>query len=229
MQAASAVVTVEPMPPVALALALAMMNKLSHDLNNAQLSSQSLLELAMLDHPELAPLLDPVHKHLRRPRQVLETSLRALPTRASVRPRVLSAWPARVAAEAAALQVELRLPAILAGPAGLPEDDWTQCLDNLVHNAMDSHELGRRLHHDYAQPPWISVEQNGPSEWHVMDNGPGCQDLQLAARGSPRQGAGHLGLGLAVVAAHLARIGGTLTVAQRGGTGITAVMQWPLI
>ncbi len=221
-------VLVEPLAPVALTLALAMMKKLSHDLNNALLSSLSLAELVMLDHPEVAPILEPVRLHLQRPRQVLEASLRALPTRAAVRPRLLNTWPARVATEAKALQLDLRLPEQLAGPAALAEDDWVQCLDNLVRNALEAHELALKLHHDYAEAPWVAVQQLRPNCWQVLDNGPGCPDLQAAARGVARQGAGHLGLGLAVVAAHLQRIGGTLTLAPRDGSGLVATIQWPL-
>ena len=222
-------IQVEPLPAAALALALSMMKKLSHDLNNALLSSVSLLELVMMDHPEVANLLEPAHRHLQRPRQVLETSLRALPSRAAVRPRALSTWPARVIAEAEAIQVQLRLPSRIDGPVGLAEEDWLQCLDNLVRNALEAHELARKLQHDYAEQPWVSVEQLRDNCWQVLDNGPGCRDLPAAARGSARQGAGHLGLGLAVVATHLQRVRGTLTLAERDGSGLVATIQWPTI
>lgn len=220
-------VRVEPLAPATLALLVAALRKLSHDMNNAVLSSTSLLEMTAMDHPEAEPWLAPLLPHAQRPKQLLQPALRALPTRAAVRPRTLADWPQRIGEEAAALQVNLELPAHLQGPAALAEDEWLQCLDNLVCNALQAHAWVSRLGQPRAAPPWVEVQRLAEGHWRVCDNGPGCTDLGLAARGTPRQGNGHLGLGLAVVASHLQRLGGSLHLAPRDGGGLQAELSWP--
>lgn len=219
-------VAVPPLTPQALALLLRVTRKLAHDMNNAVLSTTSLLEMAAMDHPEAADWLAPLRPYAEKPKHLLGPALRALPTRASVRPRQLEAWPELVGAEAAALEVRLELAPDIAAPAGLAEDEWLQCLDNLVVNSLQAHALARRLGQRGAEAAWTAVRRLGPGHWQVSDNGPGCADLQAAANGTPRQGNGHLGLGLAVVAAHLQRLGGTLQLSARPGGGLTADLHW---
>jgi C4-dicarboxylate-specific signal transduction histidine kinase len=222
----SAPISVVPLPPATLALLLAMVRKLAHDMNNAVLATTSLLEMAAMDHPEAEPWLTPLQPYAEKPKHLLSPALRALPTRAAVRPRRLEAWPELVSAEATAVDVRLELPPDLAGPAALAEDEWLQCLDNLVVNALQAHALARRLGRRGPGPAWVAVQRLGPGHWQVADNGPGCADLQAAARGTPRQGDGHLGLGLAVVASHLQRLGGTLLLSQPEAGGLIAQLHW---
>lgn len=220
-------IPVTPLPRATLALLLLVLRKLAHDMNNAVLSTTSLLEMAAMDHPEAEAWLTPLRPYAEKPKHLLSPALRALPTRADVRPRRLEAWPELISAEAAAAGVRLELPLDLTGPAAMAEDEWLQCLDNLVVNALQAHALARRLGRQGPEPAWVAVQCVGPGHWQVADNGPGCADLQAAAHGTPRQGDGHLGLGLAVVASHLQRLGGTLLLSKRKAAGILAELRWP--
>ena len=76
---------------------------------------------------------------------------------------------------------------------------------------------------ELASPaPWVDIEL-ADQRLVVSDNGPGCDDLAAAAAGAlQRRGGGHLGLGLPVLAAVVARAGGEVHLADRSGGGISA-------
>ena len=223
---------VAPLPREAVDLSIAIVRKLAHDINNSLVSAISTLDLVVVDHPELEDLLAPLRRELSRPRTILERPLRTLPSRAMVRPFSLADWRPSIADEAKMLAISVRMPGDLPGPAAMDEATWTQCLDNVVRNALEAHKASVRAGDTNPLPGrWVLVQFGADQSWRwceVSDNGPGHDDPQsalLSRRG--RSGGGHLGLGLAVVANHMATVGGAATVCGREGGGWTTILRWP--
>ncbi|MSQ83322.1 MAG: HAMP domain-containing histidine kinase [Myxococcales bacterium] len=231
---------VAPLGAEATQAGVAIVRKLAHDVNNALVSAVSTLDLLTIDHPELEETLAPLRHELIRPRALFERPMRGLPTRAMVRPWTLGDWRGRIADEAKSVGVSVRLPSEVRGPAGLDEGQWVQCLDNLVRNALDSHAVHIRT--GQVAPDggrWVSVQvsPDGVADtdgvWGqcaIVDNGAVSSEHAAAAQQRrARSGDGHMGLGLAVVAAHLAGIGGRLLVGEARDGGWRAVMLWPFV
>ncbi|MBI5608492.1 MAG: ATP-binding protein [Deltaproteobacteria bacterium] len=218
----------------AIALLVAALRKLSHDVNNALVSSVSMFDLAVSDlaeeHADLAEGLAPVRPYLSAPRTVFEGPMRTLPTRSMLRPRVLSDWASQIRSEGAKFDTEVEVPADLPEPP-IDAADWVQCLDNAVVNALDGRENAQRCGEPqtpglvrlaaFADGPWCGVR--------VDDNGKPPADLAAVAAGSTRRsGHGHLGLGLPVAAMHLAAAGGQVHLSPSPLGGVRVELRWPI-
>lgn len=222
---------VAPLGDEAAKTAVAAVRKLAHDVNNALVSAASTLDLLVIDNPDLESVLAPVRHELMRPRALFERPMRGLPTRAMVRPWTLADWRAKIADEAKGVGVSVRMPSDLPKPADLDEGQWVQCLDNLVRNALDAHAVAARTAEQVlAGGRWVAVQAHaagGTGVCEVTDNsGIGGTSAAVQDR-KPRSGGGHLGLGLAVAAAHIAAAGGSLQAGPLGD-GWMARLQWPL-
>ncbi|MBM4343782.1 MAG: HAMP domain-containing histidine kinase [Deltaproteobacteria bacterium] len=222
---------VPPLDAGQSAAVVAAVRKLAHDVNNALVSAVSTLDLLTIDRPDLEGTLAPLRQELVRPRALFERPMRGLPTRAMVRPWTLADWRGRIADDAKTVGVSVRLPADLPGPAGLDEGSWVQCLDNTVRNALDAHAAHARSGDPApAGGRYVSVQPGsatGTRHCVVADNGPvpeGWRAAVLARKARP--GKGHLGLGLAVVAAHLHKVGGRVQV-QQTADGFAVRLSWP--
>lgn len=215
-----------------ITLSIAIVRKLAHDISNSLVSAISTLDLVVVDHRELEDLLAPLRRELSRPLAILERPLRTLPSRAMIRPFSLADWRPRIADEAKVLAISIRIPGELPGPTDLDEATWTQCLDNVVRNALDAHKASPRAGDTNPLPGrWVLVQFGGDQteRWcEVSDNGPGHDDPLAAAQSRrARSGAGHLGLGLAVAASQLAKVGGNVVVRRRDGGGWSTTLHWP--
>lgn len=222
--------TVQTPDAEAMTLLVAVVRKLGHDVNNALVSAVSLCELAVLDDPACEPALQPVRSQLSKPREVFDSAMRTLPSRSTVRPRDPDDWRVRAGQEANAAQCLMDVDWPLPQPPVLTPMDWAQCLDNVVRNALESILMGRRLG---FVPPLSLIRVSGVTRqgWQgvsISDDGPGCTDLAAATSGKTRRaGGGHLGLGLAVCALHMASIGGTVTLSTPPEGGLRTVLLWP--
>lgn len=220
--------------PQAIALLVAAVRKLAHDVNNALVSSVSMFDLAVSeladDHPELDEGLAPVRPYLSAPRTVFERPMRTLPTRSMQRPRVLGDWISQIQGEGAKLDAEVQVAPGLPEPPIDPAD-WVQCLDNAVVNALDARENAKRCG-DADEPGLVSVVPFALGEWQgvrIDDNGKPPADLGAVAQGTTRRsGHGHLGLGLQVAAMHLLPVGGQVRLSASPLGGVRVEMRWPI-
>lgn len=218
---------VVPPHPAALAMTVGVVRKLAHDLNNAMLSLNALCELAELDAPACADVVAPIRAHLDRPHRTLQLPQRTLPTRSALRPRDIDDWRTQLHGHAQDLGIQAHIPQDLPTPV-LPTADWVQCLDNVTTNTLDAvREVQSRL-----TGPWhLIIRPLDAHHWQgleITDNAGGCTDLAAVAAGErKRTGPGHLGLGLQVAAAHLARVGGQVAVRDATPAGMSVLLRWP--
>lgn len=228
-QVASGAVCVAVLPTAALQLATTVARKLLHDVNNVLASTGATAELAALDWPACAAPLAAVGDALSAQQAALQRPLRTLPSRSASRPRSLAAFVAQLATQTGGcLQLDVAWSALPAPP--IEEADWVQCLDNVVQNAIDAAAVcGLPLPRTMAVTGWA---RGGRAAVVLRDDCGGCEDTVGVARGERcRGGAGHLGLGLVVAAAHLGRVGGEVALANAEGPtgrGLTVTLDWPL-
>ncbi len=220
--------------PHAIALLVASVRKLAHDVNNALVSSVSMFDLAVSDlgddRPDLAGWLAPVRPYLSAPRTVFERPMRTLPTRSMQRPRQFADWASQIRGEGAKLDADVQIQEGLPEPPIDPAD-WVQCLDNAVVNALDARENAKRCG-DADEPGVVAVAPFALGEWRgvrIDDNGKPPADLLAVAQGSARRsGNGHLGLGLPVAAMHLAAAGGQVRLSASPLGGLRVELRWPI-
>lgn len=111
----------------------------------------------------------------------------------------------------------------------LPSDLRDRVLRILIRNALEAHQgAGQR---PAGAHPWVEVRlEHDATTAHlvVQDNGPGCAAPADAASGkTTRAGLGHLGLGLAMAAAAMAEIGGSVAI-RANADGFTARADFPI-
>jgi hypothetical protein len=227
-------VPVVPLHPQATALATDVARKLLHDVHNSLVSVQAVAELAALDWPECADAVAPIRAHLDSSLSQMRRPLRTLPSRSAQRPRTMALWQAQLPAQTAPwLQAEL-IAADLPVPR-LAEADWVQCLDNVVQNAVDAAkalaagaplEVGQTALRLHA----AALQGQGYAGVELCDACGGCDDLEAVAAGKRcRGGMGHVGLGLAVAAAHLHSVGGAVLLRQLASPpGLCVTLWWPV-
>jgi len=205
------------------------MRKLGHDITNSLVAAVSLVDLTLMKCHE-QPVTDSLNRlrgQLLRPRATMLLATSALPALTGEMPRTLVALPPWLAKEAEASEVRIEWQLTERVPSGWQESDWVHVLRSLCLNALDAHAAARRIDPDAhaAELRYVRVFQEA-ARLYVLDNGPGCADLGAAASGGLRRsGGGHLGLGLAVVAALAERCGGDLHISPAVPTGLQATLR----
>jgi signal transduction histidine kinase len=124
--------------------------------------------------------------------------------------------------------MELQCCGTSGAQVGCPEGTVGQVLDVLIDNALKFAGAGVRVS--------VHVGKAGPHgrDVHVVDDGPGLEDEQLAAAVTPfwrsedGRGPAGVGLGLAIVVELLALHGGELDLARAEPHGIDARVRLPL-
>ena len=197
------------------------LEKLVHDLNNALVSVHARLDVLEFKLPEeLGETMTGLRQALEGVNRVLETSTH---------------WQTSAAQGTIQSEAELRFNwNSTCRNLGITVD-WRTNLDGW------DHDIGPELSSTLAVLMWNScdalvkqpqslakhievtcVASDGMQTVVVKDNGPGCDDLLAAVQGAARRGGGHMGLGLATLAARLKDIGGELRVLS-DDSGFTAI------
>lgn len=219
---------VTPLPWPLVEFVQPLLRKLGHDMTNALVAGVTMADvLAMQDRGgALADQMRALRPYLLRPREVLQTAVGGLPD-LGLRPRTWPELRRLLAGQALEHHVELRWLApssASALPTWLAEEAWCHAGWALVANALDAHAAAAEL--AMAAPaPWVAVRLVDEA-LVVSDNGSGCEDVAAVAAGQHRRrGGGHLGLGLPVLAAVVARAGGEVRLTDCAEGGIEARVQ----
>lgn len=223
-------VRVHPLAWATIEVLTVAMSKLAHDLTNALVASVALVDLTAMRNQDahVAGQLARLRDHVMRPRATIQCAVAALPGLGD-RPKTYPALRKMLDLTAVGQNVELTWLGTAEGdelPPELTEALWCHVLQALVENALQAHAMaeadegftvGRRVDVDWQAGRLL-----------VADNGPGCKDVRAAATGKLRRaGQGHMGLGLAVVAALVERPGGDLHVGPNPGGGFQALVRVP--
>lgn len=224
---------VRPLPWPVIELLSATLRKLAHDITNSMVASVSHVDLMALRNPNpvLNEQLQRLRVHVLRPRTVVHCAIASLPALGD-RPRTLAKLHATMATLAIQQGVTLHWR-VADDPArfdpALTESEWCHVLHTLCQNALEAHAAALIELGTVGQPEIIvDCTEREPRRLAVIDNGPGCGDLAAAASGGLRRvGSGHLGLGLAVIAALIERAGGNLTIAGPAAGGFRATVEMP--
>lgn len=227
-------VRVQALPWPIVELLSGALRKLAHDLTNSMVAGVSMIDLLAMRNtdPLMAEPLQRLRGHVLRPRGMLRVAVAVVPAGAD-RSRSWTALRTDLLSAAASQQVMLRWQAPVDGPPpgqALSESDWCHIVEALCHNALDAHAAARLDRDPGAGLGQITVTwREAPTQQlQVLDNGPGCANLVGAAKAEVRRaGGGHMGLGLAVVAALAERAGGSLTISSVPDLGFTATVDVP--
>lgn len=221
---------VRPLPWPVIELLSATLRKLEHDIRNGMVASVAYTDVVAIGvhDPALRARIQRLRGYMLQPLAVGQCAIASLPV-ATDRPRTLAALRTAMATAATRQGVNLRW-LVPDDPdrfdPDLTESQWCHVLYSLCQNALDAHAAVPPELRVVGQPEinveWIGYE---PGRLVVTDNGPGCTDLAGAATGAIRRnGGGHLGLGLTVIAALIERVGGSLTIATPASGGFCATV-----